>query len=158
MALKVHYRSAMKDARQQVARIEKAMVNRLQRYGEKFVTNARMGAQIDPGMFPKGDYQDQTTNLRNSIGYVIYKDGQAIDEHLPGGGIGASEAHQVLEAIPKKTGYVLIGIAGMEYASHLETMGYNVITSQKFVLITDLERGMKELERKTAGEIKILSR
>ena len=160
MGMKVDYKGAMEEARKQALRIEKALLNRLIRAGEKFVADARLKANVDSSAFPSkgsGIYQDQTGNLKNSIGYIIYKDGIAEKENFadfPGDGVAA--ARQALSRVPKKAGYVLIGVAGMNYASYLESLGYNVITSQSIVLFKDLARALKKLESKTDTEFALL--
>jgi hypothetical protein len=42
--------------------------------------------------------------------------------------------------VPQKEGYQLIGVAGMDYASHVESKGYNVITSQGDIALVNIER------------------
>lgn len=158
MALKVNYKAALNEADQQVVRIEKAMLNRMIREFETFVANARLAVNIDAGSFPKGDFIDRTKALRNSIGYVIYKDGVIIRENIKGSGDGLAAVRMALAEIPSKSGYVGVGIAGMNYASYLETLGYNVITSQGIVLIKDLGKSLKRLEKKTPGEISVIAR
>jgi len=133
------------------------MLNRMIRGFETFVKNARLSVNIDAGSFPKGDYINRTKNLRNSIGYVIYKDGVAIRENIKGSGDGLAAVKMALAQISTKKGYVGVGIAGMNYASYLESLGYNVITSQGIVLIKDLEKSLKRLEKKTPGEINVIA-
>jgi len=41
-----------------------------------------------------------------------------------------------------KHGYQLIGVAGMDYASYVESMGYNVISAQSVVAIEGLEKSL----------------
>jgi hypothetical protein len=50
-----------------------------------------------------------------------------------------------MQAIPK-SGYQLIGVAGMEYASEVEARGYNVITSQADTAIIDLTSSLKSFK------------
>lgn len=119
----------------QKVQIETAIINRLQRIGEEFVRNAR----------EKGTYQDQTGNLRNSIGYVILKDGEQLFENFRksakvkqvitrgknkgkekityGSGEGLNRAKEVIEKAKAKhpKGFVLIVVAGMEYAWGVES-------------------------------------
>ena len=64
--------------------IENGIIRILQRAGEQFVTDARDGMNISPGAFPKGNYQNQTANLRSSVGYFILKDGVIIERGLQG--------------------------------------------------------------------------
>jgi hypothetical protein len=110
-----------------------------QRIGETFVTEAKDALNISPAAFPKGDYQDRTKNLRSSIGYFVLKDGQIVNSKIEGTSMGTATSKVVLASIPK-SGYQLIGVAGMEYASYVESRGYNVITSQKEVAFVNLER------------------
>ena len=116
--------------------IERGIMMLFERAGEQFVSDARQALNIS-GAFPKGDYTDRTSNLRSSIGYGIYKDGVTYVEDLDGFGEGISAARSALNAIPKR-GWQLIGVAGMEYASAVESKGYNVITSQGDVAIVQL--------------------
>lgn len=66
-------------------------------------------------------YQDRTGNLRNSIGYLIMKDGNIITstfENNTGGNNGEKHAKNVSTNYPN--GYALIVVAGMEYAGYVE--------------------------------------
>lgn len=127
--------------------IERGVLAILQRVGEEFVRDARMGIDINSGAFPKGDYTDQTANLRSSIGYFILRDGNVVTENLSGTSKGVSAARAVLTKVGKK-GYSIVGVAGMEYASYLESMGYNVISSQNLNLIVDLSDRLQKFARK----------
>lgn len=85
-----------------------------------------------------GNYKDQTGNLRNSIGYVICVNGRILDENFNqtaaanqqstenGLKIGRDLALQIAKEIPD---IALIVVAGMKYASHVESRGINVLTS-----------------------------
>jgi len=88
--------------------------------GEQFVNNARN----------LRTYEDQTGDLRSSLGYIIAKDGQAVQENMQGNPNGQAHAKQVAEEVLKesKKGFVLIVVAGMEYAAAVESKGYDVIT------------------------------
>ena len=93
----------------------------LQYTGEEFVTKARL----------IGNYENRTSNLRSSIGYIILKDGKIIDKDFQGDKArgkeaGIKAATDVASQFPK--GYVLIGVAGMNYAAAVESKGYDVIT------------------------------
>lgn len=130
--------------------IERGVLAILQRVGEEFVRDARMGIDINSGAFPRGDYTDQTAHLRSSIGYFILRDGEVVAENLSGTSKGVSAARAVLTKVGKvgKEGYSIVGVAGMEYASHLESMGYNVISSQNLNLIVDLSDRLQKFARK----------
>lgn len=89
----------------------------------------RIGMEAVNWARENGSYKDRTGNLRNSIGYIITKDGQEITSY------GAEPAQQnkdivftlARSAIPKK-GYCLIVFAGMEYGIYVEAKGYTVLT------------------------------
>lgn len=127
-------------------RIERAIIAIMVREAEQFVTDARDSVNINSAAFPKGDYTDRTTNLRNSIGYFILKGDQIIKETFPGG--LKSKAKDTLRQIPSRQGYRLIGIAGEHYGVYLESKGYNVITSQSFMVIDNLDKQLKKLAKK----------
>jgi hypothetical protein len=127
----------------QQERIEKAIVLRLSFVGEAFVKSAR----------EDGNYKDHTGNLRSSIGYVILKNGQQLHDNFlsVGGKDGIEKAKKALENAKAKfpgKGYVLICVAGMEYAAAVESKGYNVITASSLVAEKDLKDGFQKLQDK----------
>ena len=103
-----------------VVSIEQRIIWTLAMVGEKFANDAR-NTQT---------YQDQTGNLRSSIGYIIARDGDIIQENLQGRAEGISYARKNANEVLQKNnkGFVLIGVAGMEYAAAVESKGYDVIT------------------------------
>lgn len=135
------------------ARIERGILDIISYVGEEFVLNVRNGIAIDAGAYPKGDYMDDTGNLRGSVAYFILKDGMVVKANAEGSSEGQSAAQAMLNEVTKlKSGYQLIGVAGMEYASYLEAMGYNVITSQSELALIDLEKQIKAYaKRKGVG-------
>jgi len=100
--------------------IEQRIIWTLAMVGENFVNDARNIRT----------YQDQTGNLRSSIGYIIARDGNIIQENIEGKAEGRSQAKKIAEEVLRenKKGFVLIVIAGMEYAAAVESKGYDVIT------------------------------
>lgn len=83
------------------------------------------------------DYKDQTGNLTSSKGFILAKDGQIVatggfkaDGGTESGSKGVSEGEKYARelAVSAGSGYVLIIVAGMPYASNLESKGYNVLT------------------------------
>ncbi len=92
----------------------------LQFVGEEFVNNARL----------KGNYKDQTSNLRSSIGYIILLDGKVIQNNFSGNREGQSNGKKVAKEVSQKypEGYVLIGVAGMNYAAYVEAKNLDVIS------------------------------
>lgn len=141
------------DKSDQLRNIEKAIIATLAKNGEDFVREARENLNID-GSFDKGDYTDRSTNLRNSIGYFILKDNKVVHSGFPGG--RTKEAQSALGEIPNRPGYRLIGMAGMEYASKVESRGYNVITSQSFVIVEMLAKDLEKLSKKTGKKMNVI--
>ncbi|HOZ15960.1 MAG TPA: hypothetical protein PLH91_03710 [Tenuifilaceae bacterium] len=111
--------------------------------GEKFVKEARQAMSIDSGIFPKNDYTDRTGNLRQSIGYILILDGKVLFSRQPDNPEGMSYYNFLISSLPKAKGLWLVGMAGMKYASYVESMGYNVITSQSEMVFVDLSRMLK---------------
>ena len=75
-----------------------------------------------------GDYEDQTGNLRSSIGYAVLMNGQVIQsdhvDKIKDGDEGVSEGLAFLQKRIKKAskkGVCLIVTAGMNYADYVET-------------------------------------
>jgi len=103
-----------------VVSIEQRIIWALAQAGEQFVNDARSTQT----------YQDQTGNLRSSIGYIIARDGVIIQENIEGKPEGRAHAKEIAEEVLKENtrGFVLIGVAGMEYAAAVESKGYDVIT------------------------------
>jgi hypothetical protein len=92
-------------------------------------------------------YRDQTGNLRSSIGYTIAINGNIEKENLSGNPEGVSHAKDIAEEIVKAnpTGIILIGFAGMEYASAVESKGYDVVSNSvpaADALLRELMRGL----------------
>jgi hypothetical protein len=73
-----------------------------------------------------GSYMDQTGNLRASVGYVVLYNGT-----VQGKSNIAAEGQKLIEELmPKyRTGLILIVVAGMNYAAHVEARNYDVLTS-----------------------------
>lgn len=124
------------------AEIDRDILESLQQAGEDFVTSARsMGKS-------QGGFGDVTGNLRSSIGYVIRRDGEVIHGDFKGTSEGVSAAKKAVDEVEKNEGLQLIGVAGMDYASKVESKGYNVISVQADVLLVDLRDYMKIIEKK----------
>ena len=92
--------------------------------GEQCITEARNG----------GTYEDQTGNLRSSIGYAVLMNGQVIQsdsvDKIKNGDEGVSEGLQYLQERVRKAskkGVCLIVTAGMNYAEYVEAKGYVVL-------------------------------
>lgn len=126
-----------------VDRIEQAILLRLQRIGEQFITDARNN----------GNYTDRTGNLRSSIGYVVLKNGEQYAkggfEQIKTGSEGKRKGANILsEAISNfSSGYVLIVVAGMQYAAAVEAKGKDVLTGSSQVAVIELKRAMERIRK-----------
>lgn len=124
--------------------IKNAILLNLQRIGEIFVRNARLN----------DTYKDQTGNLRSSIGYVVLYNGQQIYEDFEnkGGPAGVDTAKKIADEVKGKfpKGFVLIGVAGMEYAAAVEAKGYDVITASSIEAETNLKVAIQRIKLKTS--------
>ncbi|MRM93777.1 hypothetical protein D1Z98_01970 [Riemerella anatipestifer] len=123
---------SMKDIDAFLQKAEEGYIQKLVRVlrivGEKCVNEARAN----------GSYQDQTADLRNSIGFIVVVDGKVVTEDFrltANGKIPSKEdplkygrelAYQVA---PKFRGIALIVVAGMRYGSYVESKGRVVLTS-----------------------------
>lgn len=101
------------------------MLNNLIYVGEQAITEAR----------ERGRYNDQTGNLRSSIGYCVLDNGKPVViagfKVVKDGKQGAQQGRKFLESLISEhsTGLVLIVVAGMEYAQYVEAMNLNVLDS-----------------------------
>lgn len=136
--------------RKELAKQRQAIVSNLAsiaaKEGEKFLAEARSSINIDTGAFPQGDFTDRTGNLRSSIGYAVLIDGEVSVSRIPNSTEGISAFTNILESLPWAKGIVFVGLAAMKYASYLEAMGYNVISSQWDVAMVDLTAALKKYE------------
>jgi hypothetical protein len=140
MALKSNFNEdrSMQDVNRQKDSLYERIINSFIRAGESFVSNAR-GQMQDHEM---GTYKDVTTNLRNSIGYFIFHDGEIVRENQVG---NAVENKQLVQDLIVPKGIQLIGIAGMNYASFVESKGYNVISYQNDICLVELAMYLETL-------------
>jgi hypothetical protein len=147
------------DIKSREDRIEQALLARLQFVGEKFIVEARS----------TNTYKDRTGNLRNSIGYIILKNGEQLFDNFTrsasieavnpktgktkitkGSTDGVTTGHRIAAEIGKRypSGFVLIVVAGMDYAAAVESKGFDVLTGSSVIAQTNLEKGLKELIKK----------
>jgi hypothetical protein len=156
MALKSNFNAAKSayEVQEQANKLYVKMINSFIRAGEDFVTNAREQMQSHA----MGQYEDVTANLRNSVGYFIFHNGKMIIGAKPGDKVGKKPEGKLssteIESIGKEAikefirtdGIQLIGLAGMNYASYVESKGYNVISYQADICIIDLSTYLERLE------------
>lgn len=104
------------------------MVRILKQVGNQCVNEAKSN----------GSYQDQTANLRNSIGFIIMVDGERVweDFSITARGTVPSEedpleyGQNLARRVAKDFGDIaLIVVAGMKYAVYVESKGRVVLTT-----------------------------
>ena len=112
--------------------------------GEDFVNLAR-------NKKPPISFIDRTVNLRSSIGYSVALDGKVEIDNFEGTEEGKARARELVKEVlsDESTGIVLIGVAGMQYASYVESKGKDVITGstpKASKILKELKAGLKEFE------------
>ena len=102
-------------------------------------------------------YQDRTANLKNSISFALYLDGQLIPsavgkipkaEEAVGGQEGVSAAldeYAQKEGVVAPKGYSLVIVAGMNYGKYVEDKGYNVLHLTKYFLRDEMKKIFNEV-------------
>lgn len=98
-------------------------------------------------------YEDQTNNLRSSIGYIIYNKGEKIAEHFTQSGAGTKESgtkgvssgRKAAESAANDFPEDLVGVivAGEDYALYVESKGYDVISGPCLEAYPILEKNLK---------------
>jgi hypothetical protein len=108
----------------------------------------------------EGSYRDVTGNLRSSIGYVIYAGGRKVAEtfEMANGGTGKGKSAAIATARAYASGiaekwsgdndYVLVVVAGMNYASSVESRGLNVLVTAEQYAESALPRLISALNTK----------
>jgi hypothetical protein len=117
-------------------------IKRAQMLGEMCVNHARS--------IPKEQgFEDQTGNLRSSIGYMVFVDGVAIHSfynQVKEGSTGVKAGEALAKKIGQdQTGVCLVVTAGMNYALYLETKGRDVLTGAEHVAERELPRILEKL-------------
>lgn len=102
-------------------------------------------------------YQDRTANLKNSISFALYLDGELVTsvvgkipkaEETEEGQEGVSAAfneYAQQEGVVAPKGYSLIIVAGMRYGKNVEDKGYNVLHLTKYFLRDEMKKIFKEV-------------
>jgi len=116
----------------------------LRRTGEEAVAFAR----------ELNTYTDQTGNLRSSIGYAIYFDGQLIErnfEQVASGSEGVGEGERHAAAQVPSIGFALIVVAGMDYAMAVQARGLDVLDGAEIEAEKIFERQLRNLKAQIAA-------
>lgn len=138
-----------------------------ERYNSKAIQwLLRLGEIVVKKARENGSYQDQTANLRNSIGYIVVHNGNVVSESFTGNtsprvskGSDQSMAHnkgsdyakEIANSLDKNKTY-LVWVAGMEYATAVEAKGYDVIQGSGDWLESEAENQMQKFRRFLLGK------
>lgn len=129
-------------------RVHRAIETVMQFIGEECVKIAR----------EQGTYNDITGNLRNSIGYVLVKNGDIICKNFEervaskvidaANGKGILEGQALAEELAKRftKGYALIVVAGMHYAHYVESLNKDVLDSAERYALQRVPKLMQMLK------------
>lgn len=102
-------------------------------------------------------YQDRTANLKNSISFALYFDGELVTSavgNIPKakeveGGQGvvsaALDAYAQKDGVVAPKGYSLVIVAGMNYGRYVEDKGYNVLHLTKYYLKDEMKKVFEEV-------------
>lgn len=102
-------------------------------------------------------YKDRTANLKNSISFALYLDGQLItsavgkipkEEEAEEGQEGVSAAlneYAQKEGVVAPKGYSLVIVVGMNYGKYVEDKGYNVLHLTKYFLRDEMKKIFEEV-------------
>lgn len=129
-------------------RIHRAIETVMQFIGEECVRIAR----------EKGTYNDITGNLRNSVGYVLVRNGDIICKNFEervtskvvdaANGKGILQGQALAEELAKRftKGYALIVVAGMHYAHYVESLNKDVLDSAERYALQRVPKLMQMLK------------
>lgn len=134
--------------RMMMPRIEKALIYTLEAYVAELQNHAKLSAA----------YKDQTANLKSSIGGVVLNNGKPVSyAGFDGSGsqgpeVGKTFLNQLIET--HKKGYVIILVAGMEYATYVENHhNLNVLKKTELKMLQELPGILDNLKRKIDGTV-----
>lgn len=102
-------------------RLRNAAILRLQALGLELVNEAKR---------TRG-YTDRTGNLTNSMGFVLFEDGNVVVTNLASGEAGTKSENTAFAIKSENingTRFELVIVAGMEYAQYVEAKGFVVLT------------------------------
>ena len=126
--------------------LEKVLDMKLTQLAEEAVTHAKQN---------KG-YKDRTANLKNSISYALFYDGNLVRQNIgnlpnpeqskygQSGVQSALDQFSAEEGVVRPKGYSLVIVAGMEYGVYVEHRGYNVLHLTKYFLRDEMKNILGE--------------
>ena len=143
-----------KRLKEKSALVERKLEMELSQVGEEAVTFSKEN---------KG-YHDRTANLKNSISYALFKDGELVEQNtgkIPKpkeDPIGQPQVADNLmryaaqEGVVKPHGYTLIVVAGMNYGKYVEDKGYNVLYLTQNYLREELKKVINGIIKDIVGK------
>lgn len=118
--------------------IEKTLIREMEIIIEKLINHAKQ----NPG------YKDITGNLKGSIGGFVLKDGYKLASsgfEGEGGEKGKSFINSIISEVG--TGYAIIIVAGMEYASYVEEYhNLNVLKKTELLLPNEMNKMFNKIK------------
>lgn len=129
--------------------VQRKQIERLQRIGEMCIQYAR---DTHPN-----DWEDQTGNLRSSVGYMVFVDGVAVhnspfEQVAPQQAVngvsydGSQRGMALCKRIGNQThGISLVCVAGMNYAVYVESNGRDVLTGAEHLAERELPKQLAAL-------------
>jgi hypothetical protein len=90
-----------------------------------------------------GTYIDRTKNLRGSVSYYSFENGELMNEFASE--FAEENKAQISKGELKQTGISLVLMAGKSYATHVEGYGYNVLTKQAYECDERIEKYLKAI-------------
>lgn len=134
-----------------LAVVDEMQINLFKQLGEEAVTFARSEHA--------NNWQDQSGNLRSSIGYMIFVDGQPVfappfetvsPNNPPKDGVpldGAKQGEQLCRQIGEQTTDIsLVVVAGMNYALYVEAKGRDVLAGAQTYVQRTLPTMIEQLK------------
>lgn len=98
-------------------------------------------------------YEDHTGNLNSSTGFIIYKDGKVVHKDFRESVIGTDKATGLKEGLTsalselrESKGWGVVFVSGMEYASWVESRGFEVLSGTEGKIDTYLKEAFAEFE------------
>ena len=148
--------------------VDNRLAMELRQVGEEAVTFSKEN---------KG-YHDRTANLKNSISYALFKDGELLEQHIGGDIYNATYTDEhghtkknplsnaevkqdakdnlaryaAQDGVVKPQGYTLIVVAGMNYGKYVEDKGYNVLYLTQNYLREELKKVIADIIAELTGK------
>lgn len=125
-------------------KFHRVVVKELSKAGKEFVKLARGKRASD------GGFNDQTGNLRSSIAYAVIYRGKIMDSNYASNGTaeGKSQAKRMIGEMKGRytDGYALLAVAGMDYATKVESKGKDVISGSSLIVEEMLRKAIDKLK------------